>query len=214
MIKFLINTFTNGIFILFFVILPISLFVKLENIFFISLLLLALVGLSLPVIIQKQQNNIVVNLFNGFNSVVSIAKVYSPTPAISLLSELSNIGISIKNDIKSMILMTCSLKHGCKYYDNNLKGDFVNIDITMYGMGNKVKCSNNITQITTKKLLEHTNIIETRDNRFFVFYEPHHEAIEGKDILNKGAYLFELKDNQDKEDFKNKILEELNLKRV
>lgn len=128
-----------------------------------------------------------------------------PQPGTTLMYMLKAEGMTCQ-DIKAMQLMTCSLQHGCDYYQKKLIEDGYRIDlidkIDIYGYDDRGSeeqevsiCESEKVELhpTEVKLTRHINIITTRDKRCFVCYEPHHIVNEaGEDILEYGSFLVKI----------------------
>ena len=128
-----------------------------------------------------------------------------PQPGTTLMHMLKAEGITCQ-DIKAMRLMTCSLRHGCKYYQEKLIDDGYRIDlidkIDIYGYDDRDNketganiCGSDKVELhpTKTKLTRHINIITTRDERCFVCYESHHIINKvGEDILEHGSFLVKI----------------------
>lgn len=136
------------------------------------------------------------------NDDIFLSTATYPQPGTTLMHMLKAEGV-VCQDVKAMQLMTCSLEHGCEYYQDKLINDGYKIDlidkIDIYGMGDikesvKICQSDKVKLHSTKtKLTKHINIITTRDERCFVCYEPHHIIDKnGKDILKYGSFLVEI----------------------
>lgn len=137
---------------------------------------------------------------------VFLSTAICPQPGTTLMHMLKAEGI-VCRDIKAIKLMTCSLEHGCKYYQDKLIGDGYRIDlidkIDIYGIkanaGEDVDfCQSDKVELhpTKTKLTRHINIITTRDDRCFVCYESHHIIDKnGEDILKYGSFLVKVQNH-------------------
>jgi hypothetical protein len=113
--------FINSLFLSLFVLLPIMLFFNLESYWMLIMLVLALIGIAIPFVRNTEISTITTKgILKGVNTVKVCGSVLLPSPGTSMLSELLNNGILVKN-IESMILITSSLNHGYKYYNDKLK---------------------------------------------------------------------------------------------
>lgn len=179
--------------------------------FMLFVIIFTIWALSMPLFSDFCKRKYLANYQNKYKDVSFIVHGVSlmPSPGTSLLADLDMIGIGAYH-IKSMVLMTCNLQHGCEYYDQQLKKELQDIKIDMYGFGVCRKTNDNITLHSVSKILtEHENIITTKDNRIFVYYEPSHILTKkNKDTLKDGAYLFEVIRNE--QVFKENIINKLN----
>lgn len=117
-----------------------------------------------------------------------------PTPGISMLLSLKKMGYPIEH-IYSIKMMTYDLK------DVYMRG-FVNkvksakIKISVCGNGDKNEKEEDAVYVSTSVLLkEHINIINTKDQNVFVWYEPTHVIINKKHYLPDGAFLLKIPTN-------------------
>lgn len=122
----------------------------------------------------------------------------NPTPGQSLLDAIIKQGYSVK-DIKNMYVMAYTLNHD--YLTNSsFAKKMKEVDFNFY-LYSKIVSSEDklkiedfykhaIVEASDIELIEHYNVIEMNNNKTFVWYEPSHIVIDGKDILEEGGYLF------------------------
>ena len=122
--------------------------------------------------------------------------VADPSPATSLMDSLERAGVAQK-DIKSLKLMTADLEHGSRYVEEKFR-DFLDryrdVQIDVLGQAcREIPQSGRVRYFNaTQKLVEHENLVETRDGSFLLWYEPYHDVQDGVDVMPQGAYLLRL----------------------
>jgi hypothetical protein len=127
--------------------------------------------------------------------------VYAPTPMGSLLQALQTFGIRSER-IAAISLMSADVDESIRYYeegDANGSPPFLetvkacpDVDVTIYG-----RCSSRLTDYkgikvvcTKERYVEHTNLITTKDDEEYVWFEPYHNVIDRRHYFTHGAYLF------------------------
>lgn len=130
----------------------------------------------------------------------SLSSHFEITPAMSLFDALENKGIFAK-DIKKARFMTYALMDGCEYIDNKVKDKILAIEqVDLYGFGSASivlppGCEKIVMHPMSVKITRHKNLIITKDNKYYLWYEPYHAIKNGKHIILDGADLIELSDN-------------------
>ncbi len=133
--------------------------------------------------------------------------IYTPTPMGSLIKSLEKHGVAASS-IKSMKLMSADIEESLKYLEKgNLRNDegrFISdtlkpsseMNVAIYGYSKcpNVKPNHRRIEIvlTKKRLTEHTNLIVTKNDVPFIWYEPFHDIINGAHYFTRGAYLLKV----------------------
>lgn len=130
-------------------------------------------------------------------------KVQTPRPSSSMISSLNLQGVRT-TDIKHIDLMTFDLIDAKTYLESHgLKfraAVSANSELTVriFGSG-QIPEENDIPGLsyfnTVEQLIEHVNLITSKDGRRFVWYEPIHTCSDGEHKLPMGAYLIEVNDD-------------------
>jgi hypothetical protein len=130
-----------------------------------------------------------------------IAFVYAPTPMGSLLEALQTNGIRSER-IAEIRLMSADVDESLRYYEeghSNGSPPFLeamkscpDVKVTIYGRCNSKRSTyKGIKIVPTKdRFVEHTNLITTKDDEEYVWFEPYHNVINQKHYFTHGAYLF------------------------
>ena len=93
--------------------------------------------------------------------------------------------------------MTADLEHGSRYVEEKFR-DFLDryrdVQIDVLGQAcREIPQSGRVRYFNaTQKLVEHENLVETRDGSFLLWYEPYHDVQDGVDVMPQGAYLLRL----------------------
>jgi len=130
-----------------------------------------------------------------------LAFVQSPTPIDSLIGVMEQRGISVAG-VKTFSMMSADVAGSIAYYQrtdhtkkhlNEILDDCPNTSVVIYGPPDEVEPilpheRMSIIRIS-ERTTEHTNLITMRDGRFFVWYEPFHEIVNGRNYFTRGAYL-------------------------
>jgi hypothetical protein len=126
---------------------------------------------------------------------------YAPTPMGSLLHALQNNGIRSER-IAEIRLMSADIDESIRYYedgDDNGSPPFLetvrmcpDVKVTIYGRCNSRRAGYRGVNIvsTEERYVEHTNLITTKDDEEYVWFEPYHNVINQKHYFTHGAYLF------------------------
>lgn len=127
--------------------------------------------------------------------------VFAPTPMSSLYRSLQEHGIA-PTEIASLSLMSADITQSLHYFERgDGKRAFIDslkenpdLEVTIYG-----RCALEVSEFkgiaikrTRDRYVEHINLLSTKDQRHFVWYEPYHEILDGKHHFPEGAYLFEV----------------------
>jgi hypothetical protein len=130
--------------------------------------------------------------------------VIKPTPGKSMFDSLKKENIKFSNIIE-LYMMTYDLKN--KYnsdseYGRLLKKNGKDYQFKIFGYGDKEdmqELESNFKKLEVKNskthLTKHFNLIKTTQNEYFLWYEPYHKSINGKEILPDGAYLVSLNED-------------------
>jgi hypothetical protein len=127
--------------------------------------------------------------------------IYAPTPMGSLLQSLQDNGIKADR-IAEIRLMSADVDESIRYYEEghtNGSPPFLDtmkvcpdVKVTLYGRCNSKRSTyKGINIVSTKeRFIEHTNLITTKDDEEYVWFEPYHNVINRKHYFTHGAYLF------------------------
>jgi hypothetical protein len=127
--------------------------------------------------------------------------VYAPTPMGSLLEALQTNKIRSER-IAEISLMSADVDESLRYYEeghSNGSPPFLetvklcpDIKVTIYGRCNSKRSSyKGIKIVSTKeRFVEHTNLITTKDDEEYIWFEPYHNVINRRHYFTHGAYLF------------------------
>lgn len=132
------------------------------------------------------------------------AFVYVPTPIGSLVESLNSQDVA-KSDLKSIALMSAGLEESVGYYK---KGDYEGISLlkilddnpnlvaTIYGPAKTLNLRSPHKRMSLVEIeaepTEHINLVVTNKGQNFVWYEPYHKVIDGRQYFTHGAYLIEI----------------------
>lgn len=147
---------------------------------------------------SHQKTRVVCRQFGG--NLVAFANL--PTPIDTLLDLLTLHGIPAK-DIESITMMSTDLNESLDYlFGKDVAGaafgqllrENPGIKAVLYGYLTTPVRVNHPAELKPipKKRTEHTNLIVTKDQRAFVWYEPYHLVVDGKHYFTRGAYLIEI----------------------
>jgi hypothetical protein len=134
--------------------------------------------------------------------------VFAPTPMGSLLAALRENDVPISS-IRTIKLMTASLRHAKKYWAESRDGDEPlmetikrnpKMEVSIYGQldGTDLETPHPRLKFfsTPEKLTEHINLVETEDHDYYLWYEKFHDVVRDKEVFLAGAYLIKI--DQDK----------------
>jgi len=111
-------------------------------------------------------------------------------------------------DIKEIYFLSFDIPSSCdeikRFIDN-----YPNAKIYVIGYGRKEDCGINkkqveIIELKNYRIKEHTNLIITKNNEYYLWYEPSHIVKNNKHFLQKGAFLIRIDENK-KDEILNRI---------
>jgi hypothetical protein len=130
--------------------------------------------------------------------------VYVPTPIGSLLESLNSQDVAT-SDLVQIMLMSSDLQESVDYYKNGddegisllkILDDNPELTASIYGPSSDPRITSPHARIslipTLGDLTEHKNLIDTKKGQSFVWYEPYHKVLRGKQYFTHGAYLIEI----------------------
>lgn len=140
------------------------------------------------------------NLFDG--RIVEF--IFTPTPMGSLCAALARQNVPVE-DIQFITLMSSDLAQTKKYLASSRNGEesFLeilnrckDIQVRYYGYSIDPNIQSNHPRIEfvrmSEKRTEHFNLVKTKRNAAYAWYEPCHDIVNGDDCFGGGGYLVEL----------------------